>query len=440
LDFHVSPPFVQVDPVTGLPNRQKFVQDFFGYVTESGSLVMVTVADAKHFNEILRALGHEWSDEFVCEGAARVRAAIPKGATLYHVSVLSFAFLYHGPIAKIAAAIQAKFNTPIYCQDIPVVPRLGIGAISCASLNVSEALRAGLVAAQESRSIPQGWAIYDPSKDNASRRGFVILSQLSSALASGDQLHLVYQPKIDFASGRLAGAEALLRWNHPSLGHISPAEFIPLAETTDHVHRLTDWVLNAALAQSAEWRTGGLEIPISINVSPLNLSQRGFAAGFIALLEKRAINPADVELEFTEGVLATNNDTVVAELAELRAKNINIALDDFGTGFSNLGYISRLPANILKIDRSLVLPIAADRRSALVVQSLIALAHQLDYRVVAEGIETAAIYAALKSWDCDDAQGYFISRPLTAPDFAKFATPGLTKLPTPLRPAAIAAA
>jgi len=425
LDFHGSPPFVHTDPVTGLPNRQKFVQDFFGYVTQSGSLVMVTLADAKHFNEILRALGHEWSDEFVCEGAARIRAAMPRHATLYHVSVLSFAFLHSGPVAKIAAAIQAKFNKPIYCQDIPVVPRLGIGAISCASLNVSEALRAGLVAAQESRGLPQGWAVYDPSKDNANRRGFVILSQLSSALASGDQLHLVYQPKIDFSSGRITGAEALLRWNHPALGHISPAEFIPLAETTDHVHRLTAWVLDAALTQSAAWRQQGIRIPISVNVSPLNLSQRGFAAGFIALLRDRGVAAGDVELEFTEGVLATNNDTVVTELAELRAHNINVALDDFGTGFSNLGYISRLPANILKIDRSLVLPIANDRRSALVVQSLIALAHQLDYRVVAEGIETAAIYAALKSWNCDDAQGYFISRPLAPPDFAKFAAPHL---------------
>jgi EAL domain-containing protein (putative c-di-GMP-specific phosphodiesterase class I) len=303
------------------------------------------------------------------------------------------------------------------------MPRIGIGAINCVSLNVSEALRACLVAAQESRGLAQGWAVYDPTKDSAHRRGFVILSQLSSALASGDQLRLAFQPKMDFASGRLAGAEALLRWVHPTLGAISPAEFIPLAETTDHVHQLTAWVLNAALAQGAAWRRDGLNIPISINVSPLNLSQRGFAAGFIELLDRRAVSPGDVELEFTEGVLATNNDIVVSELAELRAQNINVALDDFGTGFSNLGYISRLPANILKIDRSLVLPIAADRRSALVVQSLIALAHELDYRVVAEGIETAAVYAALKSWGCDDAQGYFISRPLTAPDFALFAAP-----------------
>jgi len=421
LDLHLSQPTVQLDPITSLPNRQKFVRDYLGFVAENGSLIMVTLADAKHFNDILRALGHEWSDEFICEGVARIRAAIPTSTTLYHVSVLSFAFLHHGPIAKIATALQEKFTAPIFCQDIPVLPRLGIGAIRCAGLNVSEALRAGLVAAQESRANPQGWAVYDPSKDSANRRGFVILSQLSSALASGDQLNLVYQPKLDFASGRLSGAEALLRWNHPSLGAISPAEFIPLSETTDHVHRLTSWVLSAALTQSAAWRAGGLKLPISINVSPLNLSQRGFAAQFIDLLTQTGVAPQDVELEFTEGVLATNNATVVSELAELRAHNIDIALDDFGTGFSNLGYLSRLPANILKIDRSLVLPIATDRRSAVVVQSLIALAHQLDYRVVAEGIETPAIYAALKNWNCDEAQGYFISRPLPPADFADFA-------------------
>ncbi len=406
--------------MTGLPNRQKFIQDFRAISNDYSHLVMITLADAKHFNEILRALGHDWSEEFICEGATRIAQIIPSGVALFHVSILSFAFIVSTPPEPLISKLIATFAEPIYCRDIPLVPRIGIGVVNCRELDSSDLLRAGLAAAQDSRAAPQGWAMYDRSSDSAHRQGFVILSQLSAALASGNQLSLNFQPKIEMATGRLAGAEALLRWTHPTLGVISPAEFIRLAEATDHVHRLTDWVLEHALAQAAKWDRQGLDLTMAINVSPHNLSQRGFCQNFMNRLRRHWVRPSCIELEFTEGVLATNNEIVISELRELRGHGVNIALDDFGTGFSNLGYISKLPANIIKIDRSLVLPIGTDRRAATVVQSLISLVHQLDYRVVAEGIETASIYNQLKSWHCNEAQGYFISRPLDAEGFANF--------------------
>jgi EAL domain-containing protein (putative c-di-GMP-specific phosphodiesterase class I) len=336
------------------------------------------------------------------------------------VSVLSFAFVLGSDPQPLIERIITAFMAPIYCQDVPVVTRLGIGVTSCADVTAADVLRAGLVAAQESRGLLRGWARYDRTCDSAHRRAFVILSQLSAAMMSRGQLALNFQPKMEFATGRPVGAEALLRWNHPILGQISPAEFIPLAEATDHVHRLTDWVTENALAQTAAWARDGLDLAMAINVSPHNLSQRGFAEMFMRKLDRHRIASANIELEFTEGALATSSETVIAELTALRAGGVNVALDDFGTGFSNLGYLSKLPANIIKIDRSLVMPIAAEPRAAAVVKSLIALAHHLDYRVVAEGIETADVYALLKSWSCNEAQGYYLSQPLTPEAFAQF--------------------
>jgi EAL domain-containing protein (putative c-di-GMP-specific phosphodiesterase class I)/GGDEF domain-containing protein len=420
LNLHVNPSLILLDTVTGLPNRKKFTADHPLLCRPGVTLIMVTLADARHFNEILRALGHEWSEEFICEGVARIQSLVPAGTTIYHVSVLSFTFLLEGNPVPVIERIIAAFKMPIFCQDVPVVSRVGIGVIGCGDLSPANLLRAGLVAAQDSRGSSSGWAAYDQSRDTAHRRAFIILTQFATALAATDQLALNFQPKLEFATGRPVGAEALLRWRHPTLGQISPAEFIPLAEATDHVHQVTDWVLEHALAQSASWARDGLDLTMAINVSPHNLSERGFTENFLRKLERHRVSPANIELEFTEGAVATNNETVIAELAKLRNHGVNVALDDFGTGFSNLSYLSRLPANIIKIDRSLITPIAAEPRAATVVKSFIELAHHLNYRVVAEGIETADVYALLKSWYCNEAQGYFLSRPLSAEAFARY--------------------
>ncbi len=420
MSSHVNRPLTFLDNVTGLPNRQKFSADYPASRVAGATLVMVTLADARHFNEILRAMGHEWSEEFICEGAARLICLLPADAVVYHVSVLSFTFLMTGDPVPLVERIIAAYKAPIFCQDVPVVSKAGIGVIGCADLSAADVLRAGLVAAQDSRFCPRGWAGYDHARDIAHRRAFIILTQFNTALAASDQLALHFQPKLEFATGRPVGAEALLRWRHPTLGQIPPSEFIPLAEATDHVNQVTEWVLEHALAQSAAWARDGLDLTMAINVSPHNLAQRGFTENFLRKLDRHRLSPANIELEFTEGALATNNETVIAELAKLRDHGVNIALDDFGTGFSNLSYLSRLPANIIKIDRSLIMPIAAEPRAATVVKAFIELAHHLNYRVVAEGIETADVYALLKSWYCNEAQGYFLSRPLTADAFARY--------------------
>jgi EAL domain-containing protein (putative c-di-GMP-specific phosphodiesterase class I) len=280
-------------------------------------------------------------------------------------------------------------------------------------------LRAALAAAQDCRSSSADWAKYNHKTDTAHQRGFVLLSHLSAAMEADNQLSLHFQPKYAMANGKPTSAEALLRWKHPVFGNISPAEFVPLAEATAHIHTLTDWVLRNAIAQAGAWADCGMRLNIAINVSPRNLTRRGFAERIGQILKHAMVDPASIELEFTEGVLVSNDQLVLEELQTLRDTGIRIALDDFGTGFANFSYITHLPADIIKIDKSFIQKISTDERSAMVVRSLIELAHRLDYSVVAEGIETEKTFDLLAAWKCDEGQGFYMSPPLDALRFAE---------------------
>ncbi len=244
------------DHVTGIPNRLLFLSDFKRLRGRSGrgrTLALVTLSEARHYNEILRALGHAFSEEFVRAGLARLRDLLPDGMQVYHVSVLSFAFVvdHDGPEAPdMARQIAAAFASDLMVDDIPIRTRVGVGLMPLGGMTMeaAEVLRAALVAAQDSRRSDDGVAFYNNRSDAAHKRAFRILADLPDALRESDQLFLAFQPRVAMASGRCHGAEALIRWRHPTLGNISPAEFIPLAEQTSLIHPLTDWVLDQALA------------------------------------------------------------------------------------------------------------------------------------------------------------------------------------------------
>jgi len=410
-------PFARLDPVTFLPNRQQFMADIEEHRPEGYQCVMITLTEAMHFNGILRALGHDYSEDFVRAGAARIRAAVPAALAVYHVSVLSFCFITKDDPERLIASVIVSFSKPLLIGGIPISGKTGIGITTCMDASAADILRTSLAAAQESRKGSAGWSRYDSQADTAHRRGFFMLSQLSAALEAKEQLSLHFQPKYDLRTGQPTSAEALIRWHHPSLGNISPAEFIPLAEATDYIHPLTSWVLNQAMEEAAYWQKNGFNLKMAINVSPHNLSRRGFAAQASETMRAHGVDPAMFEFEFTEGAIAANDQLVRAELTELRGIGCKIALDDFGTGFSNFSYITHLPADILKIDQSFIRRIESDERSALVVRALIQLAHRLAYRVVAEGIETADTYRMLKNWRCDEGQGYYMQRPMDAAAF-----------------------
>jgi EAL domain-containing protein (putative c-di-GMP-specific phosphodiesterase class I) len=239
-----------------------------------------------------------------------------------------------------------------------------------------------------------------------------LLDDLRVALVAPDQLSLVYQPRVDLATGRCLAVEALLRWQHPTLGQVSPAAFIPVVEADPLIGQLTDWVLNTALSFGAQLEASGHDIQISANVSPANLVVGYFVGRLVELLRTHGMPTSRLELEFTEGALLGDDNRTRRQLNQIRRIGIGVSIDDFGAGYSNLGYLRHIPADIIKIDRSLVQNIDADEGSATITKWLIGLAHQLHLRVVAEGIETDPVRAMLAAWGCDEGQGYFISRPM----------------------------
>jgi len=423
----------RVDHVTLLPNRLQLVEDMMrvpaGELGESGkTLILLTLADARHYNDILRALGLAFGDDLVRAGAARIINRLPAGVPLYHVSVLSFAMLMDGyrkddcpPIVK---DLVSDFAAPIVCSEIPIQVRagLGVGRYGREHASPMEALRTALIAAQDSRSTRQGWANYDRKSDEAHLRAFQLLADLSGALQSPEQMALHYQPRVNLKTGRCVGAEALLRWSHPTLGEIAPGEFVPLAETTALIRPLTDWVLNAAVRQRAQWSRRGIDPKISINVSPANLREEGFVDRFEAMLTSEGVKAGGIEFEVTEGAVAAWEGTTMDEIEKVRVLGIEISIDDFGTGYSNINYLTQLPANTLKIDRSFIMPLTASARYQVLVKSIIGMASDLNFKVVAEGIETREAMDMLIDLGCDEGQGYFFSRPMAAAAFAHWWT------------------
>jgi len=411
-------PMGRHDPITGLPNRKEFTASY--RATPGAQLVMLTLTTPKQFDELLRAIGHEHAEDFMRAGAERLCEVMDPAIDIYHISLLSFAFVMpFGVMPDLLHKINDHFHKPLICGSIPVSTDIALGVADCHDADAAFVLRAGLAAARDCWDTGRDWARYSRKTDTAHQRGFLLLTHLTDAIKAEDQLYLHFQPKYDMASGMPTSAEALLRWRHPVFGNVPPAEFVPLAETTAHIHPLTEWVLRNAIAQAGAWAAKGLRLSTAINVSPRNLTRRGFSAQVAKLLNCYGVEPSRIELEFTEGVLVSNDPVVLEELRTLRATGIRIALDDFGTGFANFSYITHLPADIIKIDKSFIQKICTDPRAALVVRSLIDLAHELDYSVVAEGIESEKAYGMLKSWTCNEGQGFYMSPPIDASALAQ---------------------
>lgn len=415
------------DHVTHLPNRLQFIDHFSSLLRPDRQqmVLLVTLAEARHYNEILRALGMAFAEDFVRAGAQLLRSILPPDQQIYHVSVLSFAFVIDvdddQQMPAIAGPIAAAFAGAINVNAIPIKSHVGVGLMPCQyGSDASEVLRAALVAAQESRRFELGIAFYNHKTDAAHLRAFRILADLPTALATPGQLSLHYQPRIQLSSGRCNGAEALLRWNHPELGAISPAEFVPLAEQTALISPLTDWVIDTALRQNRAFLNDGHNLRVSINASPVNLSETGFDDSLLHRCDAAGLAPSNVELEFTEGTLATNSARTIAHLARIRSAGIDVALDDFGSGYSNLSYLSRIPADVLKIDQSFVRPLKDAEDDDFLLRHIISMASGLGFRVCAEGIETQHAYERLRELGADEGQGYHMARPMAPELFTQW--------------------
>jgi EAL domain-containing protein (putative c-di-GMP-specific phosphodiesterase class I) len=261
-----------------------------------------------------------------------------------------------------------------------------------------------------------GVAVYDPAQDLNSANKLTLQSELRQGVARGE-LVLYYQPKVDLATGRPCGMEALVRWQHPQLGLLSPDTFIPMAEKTGLIDLITAEVLDQALRQVRDWQDAGHALPVSVNVAARQLADVTFPDAIIAALRRHGVSPDLLIIEITESALILDPDRANQVLERLREHGVDISIDDFGTGYSSIAHLRAMPPDELKIDRSFVMRMCHDPRDETIVRALVGLAKNLNVRVVAEGVEDADAYAALSVLGCDEAQGYHISRPMPPEQF-----------------------
>lgn len=412
------------DAMTGVPNQHQMFEDIEDLSRRqpdaaAGAMIFELMSASQH-GQGQRVLGGGFTEALIRGGAAKLKPRMGNSARLYHVSPTRFAVLlnpeFGGDIASFAMELAEVLREPIACSGIPVSPTAAAGTCEfiLGELAPADVLRRLLNAIEDAGLSEDGYAVYCPTHDLKHTRSFMLLNDFKAALEAGDQLALHYQPRVDLATGHCGDVEALLRWTHPQLGPIPPFEFIPAVEQTAMARPLTEWVAKTALAQIASWREQGIEIRVSINVSALNLDEPDFADRIIELVRKAGVAPRMLELEFTESAVAKNAARLMRQLKALRAAGIQIAIDDFGSGYSNLSYLQALPASVLKIDRVFVTNLETSGRDRKLVRSIIDMAHELDYRVVAEGIETQGAYDLLKFWGCEEGQGFLMARPMPA--------------------------
>lgn len=413
--------------VSGLPNRMQLLDDLatVRLKKDDGEKVAIVIdlADPAEMNKLLGVLGTVYLDDVIRAGKLAIRDVVGRECRLYMVKTMSFLALMDAngrdswlPVVK---RLQTRLKAPILCGGIPVTVKaaIGVSPFSVASTVPRDVIRTAMSAACKARESELEYAVYDSGSDGLNRRRFALLSDVPSGLEQAGQFTLAFQPRVQVRSGVCASAEALLRWNHPLFGAVSPAEFIPLVEETALARPITRWVIAQALGQLAAWRDEGLDIRLSINISARNLEEEDFVENLRSNLKESGVPPSLFELEFTESALIRNRARVLAQLEQIRTMGIELAIDDFGSGYSTFSYLHKLPATVVKLDRSFMNSLEESKDQTL-VRSMVNISHEMGYRVVAEGVETSEQYRFLEECGCDEVQGYLFSRPLSAAQFA----------------------
>ena len=413
----------RVDATTGQANQTQLFEDLDDLARRApgttASLLSVDVLSPTRAAYAARALGGDSIGLLMQQALLTLRRHAGNSARLYHVDRTRCAILVHDNLLGsdlLADRIVAALGEPISCAGVPVAadPAIGLYDFVVGEVEPREAFQHMSSAGDDARHAGRRHARFDPASVERNARRFALLNDFGAALGEPGQLSLVYQPRIRLASGRRCGVEALIRWNHPGFGSVSPGEFVPLVEQTALVRPLTEWVVRAAITQAREWSVAGVRLPISINASAMNLDEDYFATRLLGVARKAGVDPSLLELEFTESTIAHDPARVIDQMRELRSHGVEIAIDDFGTGYSNLSYLQQLPVSVLKIDQAFVRDMVESGKDRLLVKTMIAMGHDLGYRVVAEGIESQAAYDMLLDWGCDEGQGYLMSRPVSA--------------------------
>jgi diguanylate cyclase (GGDEF)-like protein/PAS domain S-box-containing protein len=417
----------QFDPVTGLANRTLFADRFSQMIVQArrrGTPLGVLFIDLDDFKLVNDRLGHSAGDVLLAETARRLQAAVRSGDTVARISGDEFAIVLADlaradDAAVVAQKILDRLAEPVVLggEQTFVTASIGIAAFPGDGGDVETLLGAADAAMYRAKqSGRNAYQFFTAEITQRTRARAQLAFELRRALERGE-FALAYQPKFDLASGKACGAEALLRWMHPERGVVSPAAFIPVLEDTGLIVQVGEWVIRRACEDLKLWIGSGLQpMPVAVNLSARQFRQKDLDARIRALVGAAGVDPALIELEITESQLMEDPEHAIRTMHALRERGIRIAIDDFGTGYSSLAYLTRFPVKSLKIDRSFVADVFSDHADAAIVRTIIEMAHQLGFTVVAEGVETDRQAAFLRQFGCEQAQGFLFARPMPAAD------------------------
>ena len=429
------------DELTGLPNRACFydrTDQALRQAARDGSQTAVLLFDLDRFKEINDTLGHKYGDRVLAAIGPRIRGGLREGDTLARLGGDEFCVLLPrigglGSALQVAGRIIGLLEEPfdVDGMSLAVDASCGIAIAPADGDSVDLLLQRSDVAMYVAKDSHASVVVYNDELNVNTPARLALLGELRTAIAH-DQLVLYYQPKADLRTGRVQGVEALIRWQHPTLGLVPPDQFIPLAEHTGLIRPLTTWVLNTALRQLRQWQDDGeggfpFGLSMAINLSTRSLLDDTFPAEVVAALDRWEVPAHLLELEITESAIMADPSRAYRLLTELAALGVKLAIDDFGTGYSSLAYLKNLPVDQLKIDRSFVMNMLDDPNDAIIVRSVIDLGHNLGLQTVAEGIEDGKTWAQLAALGCDSAQGYYLARPMPAEELAAWVRCGVDR-------------
>ncbi len=413
------------DALTDLPNRSLLadrLRQAVLYSQRNATQFALLLMDLDHFKEINDTLGHHYGDLILQQVSKRMRNVLRESDTVARLGGDEFAILLatsdKAHAEKIAKKILATLEQPFVLegQSLHVGASIGIALYPMHGDDEMTLMRLADVAMYVAKRKTHGFSIYDPSTDEHNPRNLALLGELRAAIDM-DELVLNYQPKVDLKTGRVVGVEALVRWQHCQHGLMYPDEFIPLAEQTGLIKPITMWVLKESLRQYAQWRNEGIIVEMSVNISVRNLQDTAFPERVARIVTTHCKQTDHLWLEITETAIMADPSRAQEVLKRLSDMNIRLSIDDFGTGYSSLAYLKQLPVSEIKIDKSFVKSMSINDNDAVIVKSIVDLAHNIGLQVIAEGAEDKQTYDDLVALGCDLVQGFYVSEPLTAEAF-----------------------
>ncbi|WP_455808707.1 EAL domain-containing protein [Pseudomonas koreensis] len=409
------------DNLTGLPNRALVMERLGSSIAAERALALLSLS-IENLATIGESVSVEGVEQLLRHVGQRLQGNLRAGDTVARLGTNEFLLLLDNTSSAgavgMADALQRLLSEPqrIDNHELELECCIGITVYPEHGDSAQELLNRAAIARKDAAFIPGRLQIYQDGRDLAHQRQITLIRDLRKAAQNGE-FTLHYQPKLDIRQGYVRQAEALLRWAHPQFGNVSPAEFIVLAERTGSIYLLTNWVIEEAIRQLAEWRQRGLVLQVSVNISADDLLGDDLVGYVMKLLKQYALPAEQLVFEITESAVMSEPEKALIVLHRLRDCGISLSVDDFGTGYSSLAHLKRLPVQELKIDQSFVRNLDETSEDAVIVRSTIEMSHNLGLKVVAEGVEYQHSLDLLRRWHCDTAQGYLISRPLTASAF-----------------------